>query len=272
MFKIPNTGRILLFGHTEILHLLIGMDGAALAAAVPCYSGKATWINSRNEVLKKLIVFLNNTDLMPVLLHRIHTSNTRWWLLHFILEGLVNYGWVRCTPWLAGVDSVDACVGWVDTRCVVLLNYGWVRLYSMLGWNGLSRRRCGLSYSLCVYRLVNYGLVRCTPWIAGVDPVDACVRWVDSVYQCMLGWSDSIDACVGRVGGGGGRLGGRRQGGCRLVYWTRGCATAGEEAEFPNGFCPKLLIGQSACSNRKCIQWWKMSFDPPPPPCVYWDR
>ena len=42
MFKIPNTGRILLFGHTKILHLLIGMDGAALAAAVPCYSGKAT--------------------------------------------------------------------------------------------------------------------------------------------------------------------------------------------------------------------------------------
>ena len=50
-FKIPNTGRILLFGHTKILHLLIGMDGAALAAAVPYYSGKATRINSRNEVL-----------------------------------------------------------------------------------------------------------------------------------------------------------------------------------------------------------------------------
>ena len=42
-----------MFGHTEILHILIGMGSAALAAAVP-YPGKAFEFPARDkEVLKK---------------------------------------------------------------------------------------------------------------------------------------------------------------------------------------------------------------------------
>lgn len=74
--KSRTLAEYFLFGHTEILHLLIGMDGTALVAAVLCYAGKATRINSRNEVLK-IKINKNNTDLMPVLLHCIDTSNTR---------------------------------------------------------------------------------------------------------------------------------------------------------------------------------------------------
>ena len=55
MLKIPNTGsHIPLFGHTKILHVLLGMGSAALAAAVP-YPGKATRIPAR----EKEVLFMN---------------------------------------------------------------------------------------------------------------------------------------------------------------------------------------------------------------------
>ena len=50
--KIPDTGSHTLFAHTEILHTLIGMGSAALAAAAP-FPGKATQFpESDNEILK----------------------------------------------------------------------------------------------------------------------------------------------------------------------------------------------------------------------------
>ena len=49
--KKRTLAAIPLFGHTKILHTLIGMSSTALAAAVP-YSGKGTRFSlSNNEVL-----------------------------------------------------------------------------------------------------------------------------------------------------------------------------------------------------------------------------
>ena len=46
---IPNMAAITLFGHTERLHLVVGMGSAALAAAVP-FSGKATRMSHKGKL------------------------------------------------------------------------------------------------------------------------------------------------------------------------------------------------------------------------------
>ena len=52
--KIPTLAAIALFGHTKILHTLIGMGSAALAAAVP-YPGKATRISRKEQRSTKYV-------------------------------------------------------------------------------------------------------------------------------------------------------------------------------------------------------------------------
>ena len=54
VLKIPNMAAIPLFGHMDILHTLVGVGGAALAAAVPC-PGKAIEISPQGSKEKHSI-------------------------------------------------------------------------------------------------------------------------------------------------------------------------------------------------------------------------